>query len=166
MSWTEIEVSKLKEAEYNPRIISKYKLELLKHSLEKDPEFIKARPLIVNQREDGSLVVACGNQKLKAARELMWQTIPCVLVKISLKLEKIWNIKDNNSYGEFNDELQSDVMKAIYESDLDATLTGYDEVEIEEIIQELYDKPIVEKFKSKMTKLINCPECGAEIEVK
>ena len=35
-NWIEIEVNKLKEAEYNPRTISKDKLEQLKHSLTED----------------------------------------------------------------------------------------------------------------------------------
>ena len=138
MNWTEIEVSKLQEADYNPRTITKDKLELLKHSLDKDPEFIKGRPLLVNQR-DGKLIVFGGNQRLKAARELMWQKIPCVLYKVSLAQEKLWNIKDNKEYGEWDDDKFPVMLKEVYEGELDYTLTGFDGVEVEKHIRGLYE---------------------------
>ena len=62
----------------NPRTIRPERLEQLKRALADDPEMLQARPLLA--LPDGTVIA--GNQRLRAARELGWQTIPVITVKL------------------------------------------------------------------------------------
>lgn len=97
----EIEISKLKTAPYNPRKISKHEFAKLKKSLEQDRDFFTLRPCIANKR-NGDLIVFAGNQRLQAAKALGWKKVPCIIVTVSEAQEKEWNLKDNNSAGEYD----------------------------------------------------------------
>src|SRR5205814_542402 len=60
----------------NPRTIRPERLEQLKQALAADPEMLQARPLLA--LPDGTVIA--GNQRLLAARELGWETIPVLSV--------------------------------------------------------------------------------------
>ena len=68
----EVELSRLRCFDGNPRRISAERLEALKRSLVAEREMLRARPLIA--LPDGRVI--CGNMRLRAARELGWGTIP------------------------------------------------------------------------------------------
>jgi hypothetical protein len=62
----------------NPRTIAAERLEQLKQALAADREMLHARPLLA--LPDGTVIA--GNQRLRAARELGWATIPVVTVEL------------------------------------------------------------------------------------
>ncbi len=121
-------------AEYNPRIITDEGYRNLKTSLEKDPEFMKARPLIVNTFSGREGIVIAGNQRLKAAKDLGWEKIPCVLVKVALDKEKAWNLKDNKSQGENEPAGLSEILSELHEEGFDLTSLGFNAQELVDIM--------------------------------
>src|SRR5689334_22416790 len=62
----------------NPRSIRPDRLADLKRALEADREMLAARPLIA--LPDGTVI--CGNQRLLAARELGWESLPVLTVDL------------------------------------------------------------------------------------
>lgn len=71
-------ISELCEWEDNPRAITEEGIEHLMKSIERDPLYIEARPLLLSDRT-GKLVVIGGNQRMKACTRLGWREVPTVL---------------------------------------------------------------------------------------
>ena len=127
-------VSALTPADYNPRTISDENYQALKTSLEKDPDFMKARPIIVNT-EGGRLgVVIAGNQRLRAAKELGWKKEPVVLVDVPEEKEKVWNIKDNVNQGEFVPEQLSELLGGLRDEGIDLSGIGFNPEETVDLL--------------------------------
>lgn len=61
----------------NPRQWTQDSVNKAKDSLERDPDFLDDRPLLVVPH-DGAFVVYAGNMRLTAARELGVEALPCV----------------------------------------------------------------------------------------
>jgi DNA modification methylase len=90
--------------EKNPRKITKEDLEILKQSIQKNPDYFWARPLLVNN-STGKLVVYAGNQRLRASRELGLKHCPCIVENLTPEQEKERIIRDNINNGEWNLQL-------------------------------------------------------------
>ena len=133
-------------AEYNPRQLTKDQYTQLKDSLTR---FGMVDPLIVNKHKSRKNILVGGHQRLKIAKEMGMEKIPCVEVDLPLDQEKELNIRLNKNVGEWdydslanyfdvgelmewgfsNDELQ------FYEEEPEQGLTDDDEIpEVEEAI--------------------------------
>ena len=133
-------------AEYNPRQLTKDQYTQLKDSLTR---FGLVDPLIVNKHKSRKNILVGGHQRLKIAKEMGMEKIPCVEVDLPLDQEKELNIRLNKNVGEWdydslanyfdvselmewgfsNDELQ------FYEEEPGQGLTDDDEIpEVEEAI--------------------------------
>ena len=86
-------VSDLIEADYNPRQMTKKQHQDLKESIEL---FGLVDPLIVNIHPERLNVVVGGHQRLKIAKELGMQSVPCVEVNLDPEREKELNIRDRD----------------------------------------------------------------------
>lgn len=86
----------------NPRFIKDDRFEKLKQSLQDDPEFLEARPIVVYDNGDGMLIVVGGNMRLRALREIGVKSAPVFVLPKDTKPEKLraFIIKDNIGYGE------------------------------------------------------------------
>lgn len=73
-----IEIKKLALLKNNPRSISKEEFARLCNSLQEDKGFFDARPVLIN-RKDGELHVYAGNQRVRAAKKLEWDSVPCII---------------------------------------------------------------------------------------
>lgn len=67
-----MKLDKIKPNQENPRKITPEKLENLKASIERDPEFMRLRPIVV----DGDGVILGGNQRYQAILKLGMYEIP------------------------------------------------------------------------------------------
>lgn len=87
----------------NPRVIRDEKFERLKQSIADDPEFMEIRPLIVIEHNKKFVIIG-GNMRFRAAVDLGWNEIPCVIIPNDTPVEKLraYTIKDNNGFGEWN----------------------------------------------------------------
>jgi DNA modification methylase len=103
----QIRLSEISFYDKNPRKINKDNFERLKKSLNRDPDFLNYRPILLYKAND-ELVVYAGNQRLKACRELGWETIPAIIDdKASLETIRQRVLLDNVEYGEWD----SDILK-------------------------------------------------------
>lgn len=166
-------VEKLKPAEYNPRTIDEPNLIALMNSIDKDPDFMKVRPIIINMYPGREYVVVGGNQRLKAVKELGWDKVPVVAVSVPLNQEKKWNIKDNVNQGKFDNALLQGMLVEIKDEGMDLTDIGFTPEETVTIM-DLDTSPIDPSDdpentgttpRKKKIITVNCPNCNHEFTV-
>lgn len=98
-----VDISTLKESEYNPRVWSDDAKAALKESLKR---FGCVDPLILNSAPGRENVVIGGNFRLFTLKELGFKTVPAVYIHISdIEKEKELNIRLNKNTGEFDWDL-------------------------------------------------------------
>lgn len=120
-----IDVSILKESEFNPRVWSDDAKAQLKESLQR---FGCVDPLILNNAPGRENVVIGGNFRLFTLKELGIKTVPAVYIHIpDLEREKELNIRLNKNTGEFD----WDLLKNFSEEFLDDI--GFSSEEIDNI---------------------------------
>lgn len=122
--------SKLKAAAYNPRKDLKPgdpEFEKLRRSVE---EFGYVEPVIWNQHT-GNIVG--GHQRFKVLTALGYTEIDCVVLDIDESREKALNVALNKIGGEFDVPLLTDLLRDLNDEGFDATLTGFDAAEMEEL---------------------------------
>ena len=132
----EIEIGKLNPAPYNPRVslepgMPEY--DKLKRSIE---TFGDVEPVVWNKRTGN---VVGGHQRLRVMRDLGWQQIPCSVVDLDEKDEKLLNLALNKIKGKWDYGKLSDILKD-YDKEV-ATVTGFAEEELQAILanqDELY----------------------------
>lgn len=92
----------LHELPGNPRTIKKDQFERLKKSIQDNPDYFEARPLILSDRT-GELIILAGNQRYKAAKALGLAEVPTVLLpNLSEEREKEIIIRDNVENGDWD----------------------------------------------------------------
>jgi DNA modification methylase len=133
-------VAALKPHPRNPRRIRPERLEQLKRALVADAEMLQARPLIA--LPDGTVVA--GNQRLRAAVELGWETIPVVTVDLDEQRATEWMLRDNRGYGEDDMELAGLLLSELAAAGADVDLTGYASGEIDALLAAARPAPIVD----------------------
>ena len=86
----------------NPRIIRKERYEMTKKSIEETPEMLELREIILVEYMPKRYVVVCGNQKVRACKELGWKAIRCKVLPPETPVRKLreYAAKDNLHYGE------------------------------------------------------------------
>ena len=89
----------------NPRFIKDERFKKLVKSLQDDPEMLDLRELIVYPHGKKFVVIG-GNMRLRAGKELGFETMPCKVLPADTPIEKLkaYVIKDNNAFG--NDDFE------------------------------------------------------------
>lgn len=84
----------------NPRFIKDERFKKLVKSLQDDPEMLDLRELIVYPHGKHFVVIG-GNMRLRAGKELGFETMPCKVLPVDTPIEKLkaYVIKDNNAFG-------------------------------------------------------------------
>lgn len=132
----EIKIAELKHPKYNPREINREDLDALKRSIER----FGLRGLItINTRKGREGTIVGGNMTVMALKELSWETIPeknADLVDLEQKEEKALSIALNKiaQRRDWNDEKLAEIMWELNHSDFDTSLTGFNEVEISNLL--------------------------------
>lgn len=87
----------------NPRVIKDHKYDLLKKSIQDDPEMLKLREVLVFEQE-GKFICIGGNMRYRVCKDLGYETIPCKVIPEGTSPEKLkaYTIKDNASFGEWD----------------------------------------------------------------
>ena len=130
LNMKEVELSWLKPADYNPRADLQPgdpEYEKIKRSIE---NFTYVDPIIANS--DGTIIG--GHQRLKVLLDLGYTSADVVIVDKDKNEEAALNIALNKISGDWNPDKLAEVIGDIDVSDLDATLTGFDEDEIKELV--------------------------------
>lgn len=121
----------LKKLENNPRTISSKDFQILVKSIQDNPDYFEARPLLLSDRT-GELVIIAGNQRYDAAKAIGLKEVPTYLLHgLTEEREREIVIRDNVNNGEW------DIDKLTEEwSDLNLADWGLD-LELEEDEQEV-----------------------------
>jgi len=116
----------------NPRHISEAELEALTRSIR---EFGLVDPIIA-RAEDHTVIG--GHQRLLAARKLGLKTVPVIFLDITKEKAQLLNVTLNNISGDFDQELLARLLADLSETpDLDLTLSGFEEKDIEQLLKGL-----------------------------
>lgn len=98
----------LKKHPRNPRTIRNESFKQLVQSIQDNPLYFEARPLILSDRT-GELIIIAGNQRHEAARELSLEAAPTVLIPgLTEEKERELMIRDNINNGEWDFQALSD----------------------------------------------------------
>ncbi|MDF2911217.1 MAG: methylase family protein [Sporolactobacillus laevolacticus] len=136
-----IPVSKINPALYNPRIdlqAGDSDFERLKRSLD---AFGYVEPLVWNERT-GNLVG--GHQRFKILKASGHTEIDVSVVNLDLDKEKALNIALNKISGDWDDSKLLALLQDLNESDIGIDLTGFDESELNDLIEQLESQMPVE----------------------
>lgn len=141
MEIRKMKLEQLTPAFYNPRKELKPgddEYEKLKRSIE---TFGYVDPIIFNSR---TCRVVGGHQRLIVLKDLGWNEVDVSVVDLSEEQEKALNIALNKISGEFDFPKLKDLLEELDENGFDLTLTGFDDWEIEELINPLEDEEEIE----------------------
>lgn len=138
-----VEAKKLKLARYNPRQITEEELRRLTDSIE-TYGFID--PIIINEVTKN---VIGGHQRIKAALSLKIDLIPAIYINIEKHKEMALNVALNNPnlQGKFDMPMLRDLLEEINTGEFDMSITGYDEDEIEAIMNFEYEPDDIENIE-------------------
>lgn len=128
MNISNIPISNLKPAAYNPRKISRQMLKSLKANIK---EFGVIDPLIIN----ADMTIIGGHQRFKAYIELGIKDVPCVVLDLPKTKEKALNLALNKIGGDWDRGKLDKLLKEI--ESIDMELTGFSEDEIKKLEEEL-----------------------------
>ncbi|MEG0165658.1 DUF4417 domain-containing protein [Anaerorhabdus sp.] len=130
LNTVEIEINKLKPAEYNPRVELK----------PTDDEYIKIKnsieqlgycdPVVVNK----DFTVIGGHQRLNVLKDLGYKSITVVKVNVSKEKEKTLNVALNKITGKWDKRKLADLFDDLSLNDFDIEITGFDAPEIDKIM--------------------------------
>ena len=131
MKFIKKKITDLIPADYNPRKDLKPgdpDYEKLKHSMK---EFGYVDPIIWNQQTGR---VVGGHQRLKILQDEGIKEAECVVVNLDEEKEKALNIALNKISGDWDKDKLALLMTDLQASDLDVSLTGFDEDEISDLL--------------------------------
>jgi DNA modification methylase len=117
----------------NPRRITEARLEDLKRALAEDREMLVARPLLA--LPDGTVIA--GNQRLRAAHELGWSTIPVLTVDLEWERARLWALRDNNPYGEWDEPALAELLAELGQAGVDLALAGFGSADLDRLLADL-----------------------------
>ena len=95
-------INDLISAEYNPRELTKEQHQHLTDSIKR---FGIVDPIIINKNEDRKNIIVGGHQRVRVAREIHLDSVPCVELDLTLEQEKELNIRLNKNGGTFDFDL-------------------------------------------------------------
>ena len=142
------------QLENNPRTITKENMDILVKSIQDNPDYFEARPIICSDRT-GKLVILAGNQRARAAQIAGLEEVPVIILHgLSEEKEREIIIRDNAELGEWDmdilanewnvedlqDWIGKDFMQKINWADVD------------ELTDETYEEPEHD--------MLVCPKCG------
>jgi hypothetical protein len=157
-----MKLSDLKENEINPRKIEREQLDRLKESIERDPEFLTMRPIVIEA--DGTILA--GNQRYAALKELGRDEIPDEWVlrcpaDLSEEKRKRFILIDNSPDGMSGDWKLNKLLESF--ADIDLGALGFDLEAMGEAIDTVKTDTIEVEEEEK--KVCTCPKCNHEFEI-
>lgn len=148
-----IELDKLKPLDGNPRRISADDMAKLRKSINDNPDYFEARPIIVSDRT-GELVIIGGNMRYRAAKLNGLKSAPCyILHGLTEERERELIIRDNVNNGSFDWDMLANEWDASKLEDWGVKLPAWGEngdAELTGASNEDY-KDFIDKFKPKLT---------------
>lgn len=76
----------------------------------------------------------CGNQRLRAAQALGWETIPTLRVDLEPERAKLWALRDNVPYGQWDEPVLAELLAELAAGGFDLQLTGFESSELDRLL--------------------------------
>lgn len=128
----EVPIDQLRPDPANPRRIGDAELDALERSLRR---FGFVQPVLA-RREDG--VVVGGHQRLVAARRLGLSTVPVIWLDLPPDQARLLGLALNKISGSWDEQLLARLLAELQAAtDIDLTLSGFDEDEVESLLRSL-----------------------------
>lgn len=127
-------VSELRVNPWNPRRMRSERKGPFLRAMVQQQGLLEARPVIVRRSDN---VVIAGNQRLLAAIELGWETIPAVFVELDEVEEALWIFLDNRGFGEDDEDLAAELLAELKEHGGDLDLSGFERSETDRLLRRL-----------------------------
>lgn len=134
-----VKIDRLQPAAWNPRSIKDERFKKLCESIKSDPDFLELRPILATK--DGTIYA--GNMRYRACKHLGYTEVPCIITDIDETLAKTRAIKDNNEFGEWDNEILATMIDELDKEGVDVSLLGLDS-SIENIIESLNGGDVIE----------------------
>ena len=99
--------AKMKLHPSNPRFIKDRDFDILCQSIQNNPDFFEARPLLCTP----DLVVFAGNMRLRAAKALKLKYVPVIIMDVDEERQRELMIRDNVNNGQWD----TDALAAMFE---------------------------------------------------
>ncbi len=128
MKIVDVDINKLKPAEYNPRDMTKKERKDLEASLEK---FGMVEPIVVNSHPDRMNIVIGGHQRLISWKAKGNKTIPVSYVSLPLEQERELNLRLNRNNGHFVWDMLEDFGKDMLKD------VGFDSKELDKVFKKI-----------------------------
>jgi DNA modification methylase len=125
-----VPLSRLKPAPWNPRLIRDERFASLVRSIEADPEFMQLRPILATT--DGTIYA--GNMRYRAAAKAGWTEVPVILNDIDEVTAKARAVRDNNGWGEWQDEELSELLHGIGDAGIELADLGFDDAVLSRLL--------------------------------
>lgn len=138
-------LSELQHATYNPRVSLRpedKEYQKIKKSIE---HFGYVDPIIINS--DNTIIG--GHQRSKILHDLGYDEVDCVVVELSKNDEKALNIALNKLDGEWDIDALSDLLSELKNTEIDLNLTGFDNIELKDMLNFEDDIKVNDKYTSK-----------------
>jgi ParB-like chromosome segregation protein Spo0J len=145
-----VPLSALHPAPWNPRIIKEKRFEALCRSIAADPTFIELRPILATKEGE----IYAGNMRFRAVQHLSWETVPAIFTDISDVLAKERALKDNNEFGEYQDDELATLIDELQKQAVDVSTLGFPDNMLD-MLGVPEDEP-----ETKEKHPLTCPQCG------
>lgn len=136
METKSVKISDLKPADYNPRIMPEGEMKKLMDCI---VSFGFVDPVIVNRQPGRENIIIGGHQRVEAAKRLGFTEVPVVYVELPIEREKLLNLALNRISGQWDEEKLRDILKC-FDQNVNVMLSGFDGVEIDDILKGINDK--------------------------
>jgi DNA modification methylase len=133
LSLTITPLSALRPAPWNPRLIRDERFQNLCRSISEDPEFLNLRPVLA--MADGTIYA--GNMRFRAAEHLGFATLPAILQDIPERLAKERALRDNQQWGEWQEDDLATLLHQLRMEGSDLDLLGFEERELQLLLDGL-----------------------------
>lgn len=125
-------------------------------------------PIII----DKDNVIVAGHTRLKAAKKLNLEEVPIIKADDLTPAQiKAFRLAENkvSEYATWDNELLSIELEGLQELDFDLDLTGFEDWELDNLLNSVSDDDLQDFFidkeqKEKEPKKVICPHCGEEFE--
>lgn len=143
-----VPIESIHPAPWNAREIGDEELEGLKKSITEDPKFLWYHPPFVRKQ---TMEIYAGTQRWLAAKELGYETIPCIITDCTEEEAKTRNAKHNRHHGK-DDRSAKDFLIELSEMGVDLSTVGRDivlpnssiEIERTEVTTDVHYRVIVD----------------------
>lgn len=137
-------ISFLQLYEINPRVITDTNFRKLQQSIQRDPDFMYNRPILVNKVGEDHFIYA-GSQRYKACLDLEWSEIPCIVHEdLPDNVLKSRMLLDNTHEGKWDDaglnEFGKDMLEALDLTPMKVERVDFSSFNREEVLKALEAK--------------------------